>query len=576
MLERTQQAKPVPSKRSAAQEKLQKETGPESELFTRLLTHVGSIGTPRCETATIEDRILATPNNGHAGPHLIPDRIVKQIQCAWRLGMDMPIRSRSAVLLTCTLLLLTEVLSAQLGGQYPPGQYPPTYPGDYPYPSNRYPQRIPGGPTIGIPIPEIKLPKRGGKKEDNKKDAENRPEPSVQTRTAAGAEQLRAVAGIMRSLSDRELLIEVEHSGVFRFRLLTKSRFQDAKGEPMRDSLIKPGDVISAQFNPIDEETIVVVQLVKAGTPEQRAAAAKPVDPATVKVPEGLVSQPVQMAEASLRDAPASRDPDRPILQRRADPQDVSETVMPKSDKLIELAREQAAGINESLPNFLVRQNTTRSYSFTTPPVWQAQDVVTADVAYVNGTEEYRNINVNGRPATRDVQKTGSWSTGEFATTLQDILSPLTGAAFTFRTTQMVGGREATVYDLMVPRSRSHWRIIGPDGKAYIPSYKGAIWIDQQTSHVLRVEQYSVSVPSDCPYDTASWIVEYDAVKIDGGKYMLPVKAETGSCAKSGGCSRNEVIFTNYRKFSAESQIKYDFVASRTTEAAAIGVAARN
>ncbi len=489
--------------------------------------------------------------------------------------MNCPNRSRRVALLTCTLLLLTESLSAQLGGQYPPGstyppgqypggQYPPTYPGESPYPTNRYPQRIPGGPTIGIPIPEIKLPRRGEKKDDNKKEAENRSDGPTQTRNAPATEDMRFVNGTMRSMSERELVLEIEQNGLFRFRLLTKTRFMDAKGEPMRDSLLKPGDIISAHFRAIDEETIVAVQLVKAGTPEQRAAAARPVDPAQVRIPEGLASQPVQMpAEVTAREAPGTADPNRPVLRRRSDEGEIGETVMAKSDKVIEAAREQAAGINESLPNFLVRQNTTRWYSFTLPPVWQAQDIVTAEVAYVNGAEEYRNISINGRPTTKDVHKTGSWSTGEFATTLQDILSPVTGAAFTFRNTQMLNGRDASVYDLAVPRSRSHWRIMGPDGKAYVPSYRGAIWIDRETSHVLRVEQFTVSLPSDCPYDSASWIVEYAAVRIDSDTHMLPVKAETATCAKSGSCSRNEATFTNYRKFSADSQIKYEFVAMR-------------
>src|SRR5438552_18227588 len=50
-------------------------------------------------------------------------------------------------------------------GQYPPGQYPPGQypPGQYPpgqYPPNTYPTRLPGGIPVGIPVPEVKLPKR--------------------------------------------------------------------------------------------------------------------------------------------------------------------------------------------------------------------------------------------------------------------------------------------------------------------------------------------------------------------------------------------------------------------------------
>jgi hypothetical protein len=197
--------------------------------------------------------------------------------------------------------------------------------------------------------------------------------------------------------------------------------------------------------------------------------------------------------------------------------------------------------------------------SFSRPAAWQAMDVVSAEVAYVNGKEEYRSISINGRPANRDPEKTGSWSTGEFATTLQDILSPITGGAFTRRGEQSIGNRTVLVYDLLVPQSRSHWRIIGPEGKAYSPAYKGTIWIDRETSHVLKVEQHSISLPPECAWENASWIVEYDAVRIESGSHMLPVRAENSMCAReSTQCSRNEIVFRNYRRFAAESDIKYD------------------
>lgn len=461
----------------------------------------------------------------------------------------------------CTVALLIGVLPlvAQYppGTTYPPGTYPPTYPPGttYPdgYPTNRYPARIPGGPTVGIPIPEIKLPRRGGK------DKPQATPKSTQTRSAPAETALRSVNGTLRRLSEKELLLEVEKHGVLRFRVLAKTRFTDGKGEPMRDSLLKPGDTVSAQFNPIDEETILVVRFVRAGSPEERTAAARPVDPASVRAPEGLADDSATSAVATA--GPPSEFPGEPppVLRRRSDPDAITDAVMPKSDGTIEAAREQAAGINEALPNFLVQQHTTRYVSFSKPPVWQAMDLVSAEVAYVNGSEEYRSIAINGKPAPRDPSKTGSWSTGEFAATLQDILSPMTGAAFTRRGEQTIGGRTALVYDLLVPRSRSHWRIIGPDGKTYLPAYKGTIWIDRETSHVLKVEQYSISLPDDCPWENATWVVEYDAVRLDNGRHMLPVRAENSMCSRENPqCSRNEIVFRNYRLFAAESDIKYD------------------
>lgn len=444
-------------------------------------------------------------------------------------------------------------------GTYPPGTYPPnTYPDNYP--TNRIPARLPGGGTIGIPVPEIKLPRRGKDKEENKgKGKESAGKTAPQAPATAPQQILRAVSGTLRLLGDKELLLEAQKHGVLRFRVLAKTQFRDAKGEPMRDSLLKPGDSISVRFNPIDEETILFVHLIKAGTPAERAAGAKPVSPDAIKVPENLeaeeVSVPVEMASARADNFPMEAPP---VLRRRApSPDGLDEAVLPKSDAVIEAAREQAAGLNQLLPNFIVQQHTTRSIGTPTGG-WHARDIVTAEVAYVNGAEEYRDVRVNGS-RTETPQDTGSWSRGEFAATLQDVLSRVTGAAFTRESEVAAGRRTLAIYSLVVPQSRSNWTVIAPDRTRASPGYRGTIQIDKNTGHVMRIEKHSTSLPSDFPFATAAWIVEYDAVQVDGGYHMLPVRAENWACSReSGQCTRNEISFVNYRKFGADSQITFE------------------
>src|SRR5438874_1200163 len=72
-------------------------------------------------------------------------------------------------------LLITALGRAQYPTQYPPGQYPPSqYPGgQYPqggqYPGGQYPNTYPNRLPGGLPIPEIKLPKRGDKSKTGNK-----------------------------------------------------------------------------------------------------------------------------------------------------------------------------------------------------------------------------------------------------------------------------------------------------------------------------------------------------------------------------------------------------------------------
>ena len=74
------------------------------------------------------------------------------------------------------------------------------------------------------------------------------------------------------------------------------------------------------------------------------------------------------------------------------------------------------------------------------PANWQAQDLVTADVVYEGGKEDYRNITIGGKPFKKSMEETGgAWSTGEFGTILINLFNPGTAAQFHFRQDSLPG-----------------------------------------------------------------------------------------------------------------------------------------
>src|SRR3974377_1010305 len=94
-----------------------------------------------------------------------------------------------------------QVYPGQYPGQYPPGQYPPGQypPGQYPpstYPPDTVPMRLPGGIQVGVPVPQIQLPKKKYK--------------GGEAKTAPKSEQgdlkmtLRAVDGTLRELGEKD------------------------------------------------------------------------------------------------------------------------------------------------------------------------------------------------------------------------------------------------------------------------------------------------------------------------------------------------------------------------------------
>jgi len=66
----------------------------------------------------------------------------------------------------------------------------------------------------------------------------------------------------------------------------------------------------------------------------------------------------------------------------------------------------------------------------------------------------------------------------------------------------------------------------------------------------------AIKLPNDYELDWVEQMTEYGWVKIGEEKLLLPVKSENIACWRyTTKCSRNEIEFKNYRKFSAESTI---------------------
>src|SRR6266436_2129594 len=126
------------------------------------------------------------------------------------------------VLLFGILVFEPALIAWQYPGQYPPGQYPPGQ-----YPPNTYPTRLPGGVPVGIPVPEIKLPKREPKSGSSNEE----------TKVA-----LASVEGTLRKMREKDLFLQTAPQRILRFRLLAKTLFRNKQGEPIRDSLLHPGD----------------------------------------------------------------------------------------------------------------------------------------------------------------------------------------------------------------------------------------------------------------------------------------------------------------------------------------------
>jgi hypothetical protein len=231
-----------------------------------------------------------------------------------------------------------------------------------------------------------------------------------------------------------------------------------------------------------------------------------------------------------------------------------------EEDPLIRKAREAVGTYMSSLPNYFCQQLTTRYQSEHPKQGWQALDVVSADVAYENGHESYKNIKVGGKASDKSMDEVGgTWSTGEFSSILEDLFAPETAAVFRRSGQDSLHARTTSVFKFDVQREHSHWRIIAA-GQLYYPAYRGSIWIDRETARVMRIEMESRNMPLLFPFAKVESATDYDFIRLSTPQtYLLPVDAEVLSCEQgSDRCVRNRIEFRNYRKFGAESDITFD------------------
>jgi hypothetical protein len=283
--------------------------------------------------------------------------------------------------------------------------------------------------------------------------------------------------------------------------------------------------------------------------------------------------KPVQVADSrsggesapSSTTEPAILTKEKPAEERRAGegsssaPAAGPAAAQQRQDELIEKVRAAAVDYLGSLPNFLCQQMTTRYTTEDAKRGWDAHDIVSADVTYEDGRENYRNIKINNKPVNKEMAEIGgSRSTGEFATILRAILTPGSGAEFRRLGGDTISGHQAIMFAFQVSRDRSGWRISAPS-QLYYPAFKGTIWVDKETYLVLRIEQQARNMPSAFPFDAVESAVDYAGVRLGTAQsYLLPVDAEVMTCQRGTSlCQRNRIEFRNYRKFGAESNITF-------------------
>jgi hypothetical protein len=261
--------------------------------------------------------------------------------------------------------------------------------------------------------------------------------------------------------------------------------------------------------------------------------------------------------------------------------------VVPPSEaeatELLSKARVATLAASEAMPDFIVRQQITRSRALNNTNNWTTLDRLTIAVSYrASAGEEYKLLAINGLPPGTEAKEGGSYeqiggtsSTGEYVSMLAALFAERTRATFRAVDTDTLRGKRTIVYEFEVQQKNSRMSIKATGDRSVVTGYRGRIWVDRETFRVLRIEEISTEIPADFPVTAASSLIDYDWVTINERQYLLPSSAEIKLSARLGertitygdGRSRvsNETIqtrnlirFRNYQKYGAEVKIIED------------------
>lgn len=198
---------------------------------------------------------------------------------------------------------------------------------------------------------------------------------------------------------------------------------------------------------------------------------------------------------------------------------------------------------------------------------WETLDVLSVKVHYVDGTVQYSNLAINGKPTTKSIYDLeGSWSTGELGATLEGMLVDVRKSKLKFTKATKLGNRRVLGFEFDVPRiDNGSWTLSISASQKFVPGYRGHIWLDESSFQLVQFERVSTDVDPKFPIQIVTTLTKYAPVKLgDKSDFVLPVSSESVSCldheaaGKYTNCLKNILTFENWRKFGAEHRIMTD------------------
>jgi hypothetical protein len=221
-------------------------------------------------------------------------------------------------------------------------------------------------------------------------------------------------------------------------------------------------------------------------------------------------------------------------------------------------AAKSAMGYLDQLPNFRCIQETHRFTSpVKSPDQLKEADSYKDELIFEDGKERYQRLEADGVNADHaPIENTGIRSRNEFGSMLRGLFDPKVGASYHWAGRSMALGVLCQVFEIEVSKAKSNF-VLHYGNTVEPAAYHGRVFIDDETGMVRRLTIQGTGLPKDFALQSPALSLDYGMVKIGEDDYLLPLRSML-QLRHAKVFVRNESVFRGYRRFQAESQVKYD------------------
>lgn len=230
-----------------------------------------------------------------------------------------------------------------------------------------------------------------------------------------------------------------------------------------------------------------------------------------------------------------------------------------EQDRVLGLMHEYADKYASNLPNFICDQVTRESEADVEAKHWKKGDTVVSKLSFHDGREDRSVESVNGKKVKAGGKEHRLFlnTQGEFGMLLTQVLGKESQAFFKWTGWDTVRGKRLAVYDFSVDRERSTLSLHMGDVAGATVGYEGSVDADPETGAVWRIVYTAKDIPKQIQTRKISTTVDYAQTDIGTKSYLLPTQA-TVTLLTWLQQVRNELEFKGYRKFDADTVIKFD------------------